>query len=42
MMIRNPVIIFLAFIILLACSQTPTAESASTPAEKQVSLHPGK
>ena len=32
MMIRNPVIIFLAFIILLACSQTPTAESASTPA----------
>ena len=31
MMILIPLIIFLAFIILLACSQTPSGESAQKP-----------
>ena len=31
MMIRCPLIIFLAFIILLACSQTPSGESTQKP-----------
>jgi len=40
MMFRNSLVIFLAFIILLACSQTPPAESASTPAGEAVAPLP--